>query len=340
MDPRKFMAFGSGIGIEAGAVESRSYGITRAAAESTCWIQPPSAITASAKAAEWGSEYAHFLKSAGAGHLTATVLIPRRDTIARYVALNGVAHRDMEAAIKLQIDTMTLTARTNAAYAWSRAGNGALVESCRSPRSKSYRTLFEEAGIAVGAFTFSASVLYASRRLPVGSQHRIRRPGWLSGAGEDENGSIEAYGESPRRPLFSAEFDTGAGARNGARRSRVAPAAGDCRAAPRRKFFLCHATNPVGNDLARRALPFAAALAGACPWLTPAANLLPAELPQFHSRARLVPSLVLAGVLLLVAGGLFAHSALEDRRYLGSLEAQIRNSIRKPGRRWRLMRNS
>jgi hypothetical protein len=323
MDPRKFMAFGSGIGIEAGATNL----------EVTVVRVRPGGIDVldsttirnyrERQAAEWGSEYARFLKDAGAGHLTATILIPRRDTIARYVALNGVAHRDMEAAIALQIDTMHPYGEDDAVYAWSSAGNGALVGIVQKPTLESYRVLFEEAGIAVGAFTFSASVLYAARRLPVAANiASAGKEGFLALA-EDENGAIEAYGESLARPLFSAEFDTGAARATSlaAAELRLPP---DTAALRLEEILPLPRTNPVGNDLARRALPFAAALAGACPWLIPAANLLPAEQRSSNSRARLVPSLVLAGVLLLLAGGLFAHSALEDRRYLGSLEDQIR----------------
>src|ERR1700690_1817720 len=105
MTPRQFLAFGSGIGIEAGETHL----------EVTVARVRPGGIDVldsttirnyrERQAAEWGSEYARFLQACGASHLTATVLIPRRDTIARYVALNGVAHRDMAAAIALQIDT-------------------------------------------------------------------------------------------------------------------------------------------------------------------------------------------------------------------------------------------
>jgi hypothetical protein len=323
MTPRQLMAFGTGIGIEAGETNL----------EVTVARVRPGGIDVldsttirnyrERQAAEWGGEYARFLQSAGAGHLTATVLIPRHATIARYVALNGVAHRDMAAAIALQIETMHPYSEEDAAYAWSRAGNGALVGIVQKSTLDSYRTLFEEAGIAVGAFTFSASVLYAARRLPVATKTvSVGQDGFLALA-EEENGSIEVYGESSARPLFSAEFDTG-----GARATALAAA--ELRLPPEtvalrlEQILPVPRANPVGNDLARRALPFAAALTSACPWLTPAANLLPAELRSSNSRARLVPSLVLAGVLLMLAGGLFAHSALEDRRYLGSLEAQIR----------------
>ncbi|MBI2680602.1 MAG: PilN domain-containing protein [Candidatus Solibacter usitatus] len=323
MNPRQLMAFGSGIGIEAGETHL----------EVTVARVRPGGIDVldsttirnyrERQAAEWGAEYARFLTSCGAAHLTATVLIPRRDTIVRYVALPGVAQRDMAAAIALQIETMHPYGEQDAAYAWSRAGNGALVGIVQKSTLDSYRVLFEEAGIAVGAFTFSASVLYAARRLPVAANIASAGLEGFLALAEDENGSIEVYGESPARPLFSAEFETGA-----ARATSLAAA--ELRLPPEtaalslEQILPAPRTNPVGNDLARRALPFAAAVAGACPWLTPAANLLPAELRSSNSRARLVPSLVLAGVLLVLAGGLFAHSALEDRRYLASLEAEIR----------------
>src|SRR5882672_6667456 len=127
MTPRQLMAFGTGIGIEAGEMHLE----VTVARVRPAGIDVLDSITIrnyrERQAAEWGGEYARFLKSAGAGHLTATVLIPRRDTIARYVALNGVAHRDMAAAIALQIDTMHPYGEEDAAYAWSRTGNGALV---------------------------------------------------------------------------------------------------------------------------------------------------------------------------------------------------------------------
>jgi general secretion pathway protein L len=42
-----------------------------------------------------------------------------------------------------------------------------------------------------------------------------------------------------------------------------------------------------------------------------------------NSRAVFVPTLVLAALLLLAGSALLAHSALQDKRYLGTLEAEI-----------------
>ncbi len=323
MDPRQFMAFGSGIGIEAGETDLeitvarvRPRGIDVLATATIRNYRERSA-------ADWGGEYARFVKECGASHLTATVLIPRRDTIARHIPMSGVAERDMGAALALQVDTLHPFGEDDAVYAWSHAGNGALVGIVQRATLETYRVLFEEAGISVGAFTFSASVLYAARRLPVAANSASAGPDGFLAIAEDEKGLIEAYGESTARPLFSAEFDTAAP-------RATALALAELRLPPEtaalrlEQILPMPRTNPVGNDLGRRALPFAAALAGACPWLTPTANLLPAEHRSSNSRARLIPSLVLTGVLLLLAGGLLAHSALEDRSYLSSLESQIR----------------
>src|SRR6185437_10547929 len=103
-DARKLLAFGSGVGIE----------IHPASLEVVVSRVRPTGIRvlgrlaiqnyAGRPAAEWGAEYARFLKSLGVGHLTATVLLPRREVIVRQVALPGVAAKDMEGALRLQLD--------------------------------------------------------------------------------------------------------------------------------------------------------------------------------------------------------------------------------------------
>jgi hypothetical protein len=83
------------------------------------------------------------------------------------------------------------------------------------------------------------------------------------------------------------------------------------------------AVNPVENDLSRQPLPYAAALAGACPWLAPAVNVLPAEHRRSSSRAAYVPPLALGVLLLLAAAGLLAYSRYGDGRYLREVNAEI-----------------
>ena len=52
--------------------------------------------------------------------------------------------------------------------------------------------------------------------------------------------------------------------------------------------------NPVENDLARNPLPYAVALASACPRLAPAANMLPPERRESASRGIFIPTAVAA----------------------------------------------
>jgi general secretion pathway protein L len=81
--------------------------------------------------------------------------------------------------------------------------------------------------------------------------------------------------------------------------------------------------NPVENDLSRDALPYAAALAGACPRLAPVANLLPAERRASRSRAIFVPTVILAVLLLAACGALVAYNKVEERQYLAKLQAEV-----------------
>ena len=70
-------------------------------------------------AAEWGAEYARFLKAMGAAHLSATVLLPRRDVIVRQVSLPGVAPKDIDNAIRFQLDTLHPYGDEDVSYGWS-----------------------------------------------------------------------------------------------------------------------------------------------------------------------------------------------------------------------------
>jgi Tfp pilus assembly protein PilN len=81
--------------------------------------------------------------------------------------------------------------------------------------------------------------------------------------------------------------------------------------------------NPVENDLARNPLPYAAALAGACPRLVPAANLLPPERRASSSRGVFIPTAVCAALLLIVLGASVAWSGFEQHQYMQKLQAEI-----------------
>jgi hypothetical protein len=320
-DLKKYAAFGSGVGIEIGAhdlevtaARVRPHGVDVLGATAIRdFGQRP--------AAQWGLEYARFLQEAGASHLAATVLLPRRETIVRQMALPGVAGRDLASAIALQIDSLHPYGEDEVVYGWSRLENGSvLLGVLRRATLDRYTSIFAEAGIAVAAFTFSAAAIYIADRLPV-AQPLVPEKGFVAVAA-GENGSLEVYGESAARPVFSADFDLPPD-------RAVALAISELRLEPDQAPLSLGGVlpvprkNPVANGLSQRALPYAAALAGACPWLGLAVNLLPPEQRRSNSRARYIPTIVLGVLLLLVAGALVAQSSMEDRRYLKALEAEI-----------------
>src|ERR1035438_8421317 len=149
---------------------------------------------ATRRAAEWGAEYARFLKASGAERLSATVLLPRRDAIVRQIALPGVAAKDIEGAVRFQLDTLHPYGEDEVVWGWSPLGSGAvLVGIVLRATMERYVGLFAEAGIAVRSFTFSAAVVHAGIRLN-GAGHG---GGGFVALSRSAAGAVEVYGESP-----------------------------------------------------------------------------------------------------------------------------------------------
>jgi hypothetical protein len=263
-------------------------------------------------------EYASFLKSLGLKHVSATVLLPRRDIIARHVALPGVAARDMENAIRFDLDSMHPYGDQEICWGWSPLSkDAALVGIARRSGIDRYVEMFAEAGIAVASFTFSAAAIHAAIRL----NGHIEGQGFIA-LSRSAAGAVEVYGESVSRPVFSAEFNLAPqrAALLALAELRLPP---DTAARQIEDVLPKPAVNPVENDLSRNALPYATALAGACPRLTPSANMLPKEHRRLNSRAMLIPSLALAGVVALLMGSFWGYSVYADRKYLAALKAEI-----------------
>jgi Tfp pilus assembly protein PilN len=317
-DIRKLLAFGSGVGIEVGASDLE---VVAARVRPTgIHVLGRLAIAdfAARPAAEWGVEYSRFLKSMGAGHLSATVLLPRRDVIVRQIALPGVAAKDIEGAIRLQLDSLHPYGEDEVSWGWSSLGFGTvLVGICRQSTVDRYVQLFSQAGIAVCSFTFSAAAVHAA----------IRLNGHAKGVGfvalsRTASGAVDVYGESATRPVFSAEFDA-------TPQRAIMLALSELRlpadTVPQKleEVLPKPTVNPVENDLSRNALPYATALAGACPRLAPSANVLPAELRRLNSRTIFIPTVVLAVLVLLLAGGMAAYSKYSEKQYLAKLHAEI-----------------
>jgi len=268
-------------------------------------------------AAQWGAEYAAFLGKLGAPYLRATVVLPRSETIVRQVSLRGVAAKDMDAAVGFQMDTLNPYGDEEVLFGWSPlADGGVLVGIVRRETVERYLELFTEAGIQAASFTFAAAAIHAAIRLgpppPAAFVALSRTP----------SGAIDVYGESPSRPVFSAEFDMPPerAAALAAAELRLDP---DTPPVDLASLLPPPRVNPVENDLARNPLPYAAALAGACPLLSVAANLLPPEKRAASSRGMLIPTAVCAALLLLVVGASLAWSALDRRQYLKKLEAEV-----------------
>jgi len=318
MDLRTLLAFGSGIGIE---IRSADLAVI------LTHVRPNGArIVASTvirnfrerPAGEWGSEYMRFLRQNGASHLAATILAPKREVIVRQIALPGVSGKDLAAAVGYQVETLHPYGEEAVAFGWQRISeNGtALIGIIRQATLDGYMEKFAEAGVSVACFTFSAAALHGALRLFTAPPSE-----GLVATAEIENGEIEVYGESPSRPVFSAQFDLPAD-------RAAALAAAELRLPPETvparldRILPPPVSMKADFDFSRSTMPYAASLAGACPRLATAVNLLPEDKRSANSRMIFVPTAILAAMLLLVAGAMFGYSRIEERRYVATLEAE------------------
>ena len=270
-------------------------------------------------AAQWGAEFAAFLGKLRTGQLGATVLLPRRETIVRQISLRGVETKDLESAIAFQLDSLNPYGDEEVRFGWTALGEGAvLVGIVLAATVERYLELFTEAGVAVASFTFAAGAIHAAIRLgpPPPAAFVAFSVGSRAGSA-----AVEVYGESPARPVFSAELDLPVerAAAMAAAELRLDPGTA---AVSLESLLPAPRVNPVENDLARNPLPYAAALAGACPRLTPAANLLPPERRAAGSRAILIPTAAMAAALLMVLGASLAWPGFEQGQYLRKLRAE------------------
>ncbi|MGA3188585.1 MAG: PilN domain-containing protein [Bryobacteraceae bacterium] len=313
---RKFLAFGSGVGIEiTGPRGAETLRI------SAVQVRPTGARVvggfsienaAQQPAAEWGRAYSGFLKKLGWKHIAATVLLPREDVMLRQVAVPGVSDKDLAAAVGFQMDGLHPYAEADVVSSWTRLPLTSklgtpmvLVAIARRAALERYTAWFSEAGVQIASFTCAPAAIYSARRLfapgPPPSVLAI----------EEINGRMELYGESPSHPLFSAAFDA-------TPERAVALACAELRLDPLTETRSFHAL--LG---AEPAFPYAAALASACPHLFLPLNLLPSEFRSSSSRALWIPTAVACSLVLVAGAALAAYPTIEDRRYLRSLNAEI-----------------
>jgi hypothetical protein len=308
---RKWAAIGSGAGLEiAGPRGSESLRI------SAVRVRPQGARVLGGftvedferqPAASWGADYAAFLGKLGIRHVAANVVLPRHEVIVRQLALPGVSGQDLAAAVRFQLDGLHPYNEEDVLSSWTRLEHSStvLVAIVRAETIQRYAALFAEAGIKIAGFTCSAAVIYSALRL-----FGKTLPAELL-AYEAGEGGVEIYGESPSKPVFSAAFNVEV-----ERAAEMASAELRFESAP-----AIHALPELlGAD---PALPYAAALASACPRLCLPLNLLPAEQRQTSSAMVWVPSTALGVLVLLAAGASTALPGFEDRRYLRELGAEI-----------------
>ena len=318
---RKSFAIGTGVGIEVGHTDLQ---ITVARVR-------PSGVSILGSlvinrfreqpAAEWGGIYASFLRKIGQRHLAAHVLLPRESVVMRQVAMPGVADKDMAAALKFQIDSLHPYPEEDVIYDYARIGKTPFVLAGIARRGvvDEFAALFAEAGIKVSAFTFCAASLYSAVRVlgapPPEGFLALGDPG-------DDSGDVEAYGESPARPLFSARLDQSYARARALALSelRLPP---DTEPATLSGIMPQPLAVPEGYDSTRNSVAMATAIAGACPWFSLSTNLLPPELRKASSRLIYVPTGVLAVLVVLMAVALSAYSSFEDKRYLAKLQVEV-----------------
>ncbi len=309
---RKYLAFGSGVGIEiTGSRGAETLRITAVRVRPTGARVLGSFSIENAPqqpAAEWGQVYLGFVKKLGMKHVVATVLLPREDVILRQISVPGVSDKDLASAVGFQMDGLHPYAEDDVVSSWARipGTTSVLVAIARKAALERYSAWFSEAGVKVASFTCAPAAIYSARRLFASDAV----PPVL--AMEEVNGRVELYGESPSHPLFSAAFDA---TPERAFSLACAELRLDPAATETRSFHALLGTAPP--------LSYAAALAGACPHLFLPVNLLPVEQRASNSRALWIPTGVAAGLALMAAGALAGYPSFEDRRYLRSLNAEI-----------------
>jgi Tfp pilus assembly protein PilN len=316
---RKWLAFGSGVGIEMGREDLIA----------TVVRVRPSGVRVLGQlliprfreqpAGEWGEEYASFLQKLGAKHLAATVLLPRDEVTVRQVQLPGVSDKDLPSAVRFEIDSLNPYSEEEAAYDGARIGKSpsVLIGISRRSSVERYIALLSQAGVKVASFTFSGPAIYSALRL-----YTDPAAAGLVALGQDDE-EVEIYGESPTRPLFSARLD------QSPERARTLAVA-ELRLPPEIEATALQlvlpqpVAAPENYDHARSVLSFAAAVSGASLLHPLSLNLLPPEQRKGASRLRYVPTAALGSVVLMLAVASLAYPKYSDRHYRELLQTQIR----------------
>jgi Tfp pilus assembly protein PilN len=321
---KRWLSFGTGVGIEINGADLRILAARIRPQGVEVMGETLIAGFEERPAAEWGAQYAEFLKSVNAPNVPAALLIPRSQVTVRHLSMPGVAAKDLAAAISFQVDSLHPYPEGEAVFCWARlddAGN-VLVGITTSAVLDSVTSRCAEAGVKLGSVTFSAASLYSGARM-------FRTPpegGFLAIVPDGD--WAEAYGESGARPVFSSPIDV-------ANERARTMAASDLRLDPGTEpVWVDHILPPpvraaADFDLRRSALVYSAALTSAAVrWALPA-NFLPESQRSSASLLAWAPTAVLL-LLAAVAGGMLAaQDSMQNEKYLGRLNAEIANLERR-----------
>jgi len=308
---KKWLAFGTGIGIEIAGphgAETLHIAAVRVRPSGARLIgRLTIANFPDQPAGVWGTEYNAFLRKHGLQQTIATVLLPRQDVIVRQLSMAGVSDKDLSAAVQYQIEGLHPYAEDDVAASWARLGRSAavLVAIARRAAIDRYADWFSEAGIKIGAFSCSAAAIYSALRT-FGETPPLEILAFV-----EIDGHREFYGESAARPIFSASFP--------ASESRAAALA--CS-----ELRIDLETEPRALDQllsAEPALPYAAALASACPRLALPLNLLPVERREYSPRRLWILPALLSAIVVALAIALWMLPGFARQRYLSSLNREI-----------------
>ena len=297
---RKWLSFGTGVGIEVGPLDL-TVSVVRARPSGAELLE--SRVIAGFRerpAVEWGREYAEFVKKFSAGHIAAVVMVPRSEVIVRTMTFPAVGDEELEAAIGFQLDTLHPYAEDDAVPAFARLeGTQVLIGVLRRQKFEAYQTWFTEAGVKVGSFTFSAAAIYSAIRMTAAAPI-----GFL--AAQETVDGLEIYGESAARPVFSSVFDL----------------------PPARALALAAAELRLSPDIVPLefgvGMAHAAALGSAVPTLSLGANFLPEGQRRSSSKWRYVPTAVLASILIALLVGIALHEPYDTGRYVAAMQEEIK----------------
>lgn len=340
----QFQRIGSGCGIEIRggdlhvmAVKSRRAGLTVLGVTRIQNFRDRPAV-------EWGREYADFLASCGYGHVSATVSLPREDVMVRQIQLPAMGEKERAAAVRYQLDGLHPFAEDEVFHSYAaleadaKGPSPVVVVVAEQKTVTHYADLFEEAGIAVAAFTVSASSLRAALQL------RTNRPASPVLVVNRDGQDLEVYGESAGRAALSVAFDLAAVPAERALQLAEADlrldrgetallvlsgepldVLGGTALTPASvgEVFPVPVSAPAEFDLSRDLQSLATAVESACPRLGWRANLLPVDRRRSDSRLVWIPTAVLAGLLVLLGIGFLLRSTIQDRAYAAVIEQRL-----------------